>query len=99
MTVSASTCTFPGNFPFVLHLLSALSTASLATTTHSKLLVCNAKANKANVLKPKLGKLATCPGVFRKQRSCVPVQKSKIEWIFASKAIRAWRIGRHGPNN
>eukprot|EP00971_Amphidinium_carterae_P307813 6117559-Amphidinium_carterae.1 len=22
-----------------------------------------------------------------------------MEWIFASKAIRAWRIGRHGPNN
>eukprot|EP00971_Amphidinium_carterae_P006542 129068-Amphidinium_carterae.1 len=33
-------------------------TASLTATTHSRLLNCNAKANDATVLKPKLGKLA-----------------------------------------
>eukprot|EP00971_Amphidinium_carterae_P006275 123575-Amphidinium_carterae.1 len=45
------------NVPLWLH---ALSAASLTTASHSKLLDCNAKANKATVLKPKLGKLAPC---------------------------------------
>eukprot|EP00971_Amphidinium_carterae_P117382 2325179-Amphidinium_carterae.1 len=65
-------------FPRWLHLLSALSTASL-TTAHSKLLDCNAKAKNATVLKPKVGKLATCFSVSCTYRNSVSVPKSKME--------------------
>eukprot|EP00971_Amphidinium_carterae_P050425 993103-Amphidinium_carterae.1 len=65
--------------PLWLHLLSVLSTASLTTATHNKLLDCNAKANNAIMLKPKFGKLATCAEVFFTYRNCVLVPKSKME--------------------
>eukprot|EP00971_Amphidinium_carterae_P023973 473004-Amphidinium_carterae.2 len=52
--------TYTSMSPLWLHQLSVLSTASLATATHSKLLNSNAKANDATVLKPKLGKLGAC---------------------------------------
>eukprot|EP00971_Amphidinium_carterae_P106490 2109088-Amphidinium_carterae.1 len=57
-------------------------TASLtatAPTTHSRLLNCNAKANTATVLKPKLGKLATCSSVSFTSRSSALVPNSKME--------------------
>eukprot|EP00971_Amphidinium_carterae_P073972 1462565-Amphidinium_carterae.1 len=77
--------TVPQDWPYTCmytlwqRLLSALSTASVTTATHSKLLDCNAKANNATVLKPKLGKLATCAGVSVTFRNCMPVPKSKME--------------------
>eukprot|EP00971_Amphidinium_carterae_P322857 6416980-Amphidinium_carterae.1 len=52
---------------------------SLPIATHSKLLNCNAKANNATVLKPKLGKLSTGAGLSFTYRNCVSVPKSKTE--------------------
>eukprot|EP00971_Amphidinium_carterae_P199626 3962342-Amphidinium_carterae.1 len=52
---------------------------SLPAATHSKLLDCNAKANNATVLKPKLGKLSTCAGPSFTYRNGLSVPKSKTE--------------------
>eukprot|EP00971_Amphidinium_carterae_P312781 6216279-Amphidinium_carterae.1 len=73
--------TYTSMFTLWLHLLSVLSTASPATATHNKLLDCNAKANHATILKPKLGKLVTRAGVSISftYRNCVSVPKSKME--------------------
>eukprot|EP00971_Amphidinium_carterae_P086009 1701337-Amphidinium_carterae.1 len=56
-----------------------MSIASPTNATHSKLLDCNAKANSAAMLKPKLGKLAMCPVAFFTRKIPSLVSKSKKE--------------------
>eukprot|EP00971_Amphidinium_carterae_P066591 1318585-Amphidinium_carterae.1 len=66
------------SFKDVLVLLRHRNLAA-TTATHSKLLDCNAKANKATVLKPQLGKLAPCSSVSFTARTCASVSKNKME--------------------